>query len=433
MRKILFSLALLFMTRAQAQLNESFNDGDFTANPIWSGTSNWLIANSDVAAGAIASNTLRLNETTAGANYLSTQVSGPWGVSQVWRFWLGRRGQAATAANRNYVWLYASEPNLIGSTVDGYRIHFGDDGTGTDKIVLEKVTDGVATALSSSAGATTNSIEDFGFLVRITREGSGLWNIYTSVLPTASGTGAIATDAPTDANTMVAQASVTDNSYTTFTDGFVGFAATNTSTTAARTAAEFDQFQLDFKEAGALPIQFNSVKAAQVPAGILIQWDNLTETDAAAYVVERADDGRNFSALARLDACKNNGEKAHYQFIDRSPLAAISFYRIKGIETNGKLVISSIIKINRDRGNTGLALYPNPVRENQLVWQAGGLPAANYKLTIYNSCGQAVIQKPLGFTGGSPTESIALNKLTPGIYILEIKGHIKLQQQFVIQ
>src|SRR5690349_5047227 len=116
MKKIFLLPALFISIESAAQLNESFNDGNFSVNPVWTGTSSeWtLVVSSDVSTGAANSNTLRLNNAAvAAADYLSSQIMGSWGTfGQTWIFWLGRRAQAATNLNRSYVWLYASEADI---------------------------------------------------------------------------------------------------------------------------------------------------------------------------------------------------------------------------------------------------------------------------------------------------------------------------------
>src|SRR5690242_9412971 len=191
-----------------AQLNESFNDGDFTVNPTWVGsTTEWtVVLSSDVAAGATNSNTLRLSAGGGAAtDYLSTQVLGSWGtLGQTWGFWWGRRGQAATDANRSYVWLYASESDVTSATVDGYRVRFGDD-VANDEIFIESVTNGVATTILTSTLAVPNDLTDIGFLVRVNRSAAGVFTLFTSVLPLVSGTGDVATAQPNVINTPILQ------------------------------------------------------------------------------------------------------------------------------------------------------------------------------------------------------------------------------------
>jgi subtilisin family serine protease len=225
---------------------ETFSDGNFTANPAWAGsTTQFSVAtSSDAGAGATNSFTLRLASTAAATRYLSTQRTASWGTEQSWSFWMGRRAQAATNTNYSVVWLWANESNLTSATVDGYRIRFGDD-TGGDNVVLQSVTNGVATNILTSTGTTTNGITDYGFMVRVTRTSASLWTVYTSTLPTASGTGAVASTQPTAANTSVNQGSVTNSTYTAFANGYFGFMAVTSSGSSARAAAEFDQLYFD--------------------------------------------------------------------------------------------------------------------------------------------------------------------------------------------
>lgn len=239
-----------FMTASPTgqTLVESFTDGNFTANPIWGGTtSTWQIAaSSDVAAGAANSNTLRLNMTSAssGTQYLRTQRTASWGTSQSWSFWMGRRAQAATNANHSIVWLWANANNLTSSSIDGYRVRFGDD-TGDDNIVLQRVTNNVATDIITSASAVPNGLTDIGFMVRVTRTSGSVWTLYTSPLPTSSGSGAVATSIPNAANTPLNQGSITNSTYTNFASGRFGFMAVHSSGVDARAGAEFDQLYFD--------------------------------------------------------------------------------------------------------------------------------------------------------------------------------------------
>ena len=235
-------------TPSVSTLLESFTDGNFTASPAWGGTtSTWLVAaNSDVGAGTTSSNTLRLNVTSAvsGTQYLRTQRTASWGTSQSWSFWVGRRAQAATNANHGIVWLWANKTNLTSSTVSGYRVRFGDD-TGDDNIVLQRVSSGVVTDIITSSGTVTNGLTDLGFMVRVKRTSGSVWTLYTSALPTVSGSGAIATNIPTTANTSVSQGSVTNSATTNFASGYFGFMSVHSSGADARAGAEFDQFYFD--------------------------------------------------------------------------------------------------------------------------------------------------------------------------------------------
>jgi len=79
-----FFILLVSVSAFGQTLYDSFSDGDFTNNPVFGGTTaSWtVVANSDVAAGAAGSNTVRLAApTVAGTEYLSSQITN-FGTSQ---------------------------------------------------------------------------------------------------------------------------------------------------------------------------------------------------------------------------------------------------------------------------------------------------------------------------------------------------------------
>lgn len=278
----LLALALLVVKSSHSQtLYESFSDADFTSNPIWSGDvgSFTIVSNSDVSSGTSGSNTLRLSYGTnaSGVQSISTQIS-TWDDIQTWGFYIGRRSQAYTAANKLYIWLYANESDLESSTVDGYRIAIGDDG-GDDDILLEYVVNGSATTILTGSTPIPNGLTKIGILIRVTRTQTGLFTLYTSSIPTSNQNGAIATDIPNATNTSVNQGSITHSSITPSTNGYFGISCVHATSSSARTAVEFDQFYFDTQTASLTTFDISNTNTA-----VTIDFDNaVTGINGAAF------------------------------------------------------------------------------------------------------------------------------------------------------
>lgn len=239
-----FSLFCLLAVNCFGQtLIDSYADGNFSASPAWTGDANWtVVANSDVAAGATGSNTLRLNVGTgAGIQHLRTQIA-TWGTTQEWIFFVGRRAQAYTLSNNLEIWLYGNEADLENATVDGYALLIGED-TGDDEIRLARMTNGAsASTVITGATAIPNGQTDFGMLIRVTRNASGVWNLFTSVVPTSNGGGAVASAATNGNTAYINQGSGTDNTHSIAANGYFGLVAVHSSGADGRAAVEFDQF-----------------------------------------------------------------------------------------------------------------------------------------------------------------------------------------------
>lgn len=262
-RPVLFCLAGLLLTLSYApafgQVIDSFSDGNFSANPAWSGdTANWQIeTDNSSAAGATNSFTLRLNHQDPNnhTDYLSTQRTASWGTEQSWGFWMGRVSTSGTSsANQSYVWLWASESDLQSATVDGYRVRLAAD-LSAQEVHLERVDNGVATNLITSGNSMAGIVTDYGLLVRVTRTSASQWTLYASAMPTASGEGAIATDIPSAANTPNNEGAATDATYTTFSNGYFGFMAMHQGTGTPQTGAAFDQLYFDISASAPLPVE----------------------------------------------------------------------------------------------------------------------------------------------------------------------------------
>ncbi len=228
------------------EMTESFTDGNYTSNPIWSGDNGaYKYSRSSTAgAGASMSNSVVLNASNGGGSqYLSTPVTVWSSTEQTWSFWLGRKNQSYTGPNNLSVWLYANEANLESSTVDGYRINIGDD-TGGDEIRLQCITNGVVTNVITSTGAIPNGLTDIGLSLKIVRLAGGNWQLYTSTLPTSNGLGQTAYTCP-ESSAIVSQGTGTNNLYVPSGTGYFGLVSLHSSGNNQRKSVEFDALKIN--------------------------------------------------------------------------------------------------------------------------------------------------------------------------------------------
>lgn len=171
---------------AQAQISDNFSDGDFTANPTWSGDAADYLVN-----GAFQ---LQLNGTIADTSYLSfpsTDIN-----NAEWQFWI-KLSFAPSDNNNARVYLVSDVANLQGP-VNGYYVRLGENGS-FDSVDLWEQTGTTSTkiidGINGHCAASTNTLR-----IRVTRSAAGLWNLYSDTL---GGTN------------FLPEGSVTDNTHTT--------------------------------------------------------------------------------------------------------------------------------------------------------------------------------------------------------------------------
>lgn len=162
-----FLLLLLSLTHySWSQLTELFSDGDFTADPAWTGTGTTFNVN--------AAKELQTTNTAAGTSYLVT----PHGLStlagQEWRVRV-KITTAPSTSNFARVYLTASSTDLTANP-DGFYLQLGE-ALSTDAIRLNRCAGGVVTEICS--GPASQIAASFNVSVRVVRSAAGDWSLYT--------------------------------------------------------------------------------------------------------------------------------------------------------------------------------------------------------------------------------------------------------------
>ncbi|MBI5218634.1 MAG: lamin tail domain-containing protein [Bacteroidia bacterium] len=161
------AFATFFYSNIPSMLDDHFNDGNFNSNPIWAGDDS-LFTVYDNSGNYM----LRLNGTVPKTTYLYTRV----GLQDTmeWRFYI-KLNFSPSSTSYARVFLAADNGTFTGS-VNGYFLQFGE-ANATDVIRLYRI-DGTATTLICSG--TTNIANAFALKVRVTKDATGLWKIYTA-------------------------------------------------------------------------------------------------------------------------------------------------------------------------------------------------------------------------------------------------------------
>ena len=167
-----FILLLFFAMAASAQVTENFNDGDFTANPLWTGSASDWIVNTSFQ--------LQSNNTVANSSfYIST--ANTLATEAQWEFYT-KLSFNTSSANYTDIFLTASANDLTAATTNGYFVRIG--GT-LDEICLYKKSGSTSTKIIDGLDATTNSSSNT-IKIKVTRDAANQWTLYRDL--TGAGT-----------------------------------------------------------------------------------------------------------------------------------------------------------------------------------------------------------------------------------------------------
>jgi Secretion system C-terminal sorting domain len=185
-----------------------------------------------------------------------------------------------------------------------------------------------------------------------------------------------------------------------------------------------------------LPLKFGAISGYRKLSGAEVEWKVYNEENVSHYEVERSANGIQFSSIGRVSSLNQNRE-TKYSFFDASPLAGISFYRIKSIDYEGKFIYSVIVRISPDdNASNDISIYPNPVKGEYLSIQLDNFQKGSYVVRIIGINGQQVFNQQFLHNGGSMTQVIVLPPaIKAGMYILclENAGNPISNKPFIIQ
>lgn len=184
-----------------------------------------------------------------------------------------------------------------------------------------------------------------------------------------------------------------------------------------------DRFMIVFSRiAGPLPVDFISVAATRnTDNSIRVQWETANEYNMTQYVVERSEDGLNFTGILTAEPSDNNYGSAVYVKTDLSPLRFDNFYRIKGVSTNGRVQYSAIVKVDALLNSGTISVYPNPVVDQTINVKFSGMDRGKYQVRLIHTNGQEVYRTQVELQTSNATHSLRSgSKLAAGKYILVI-------------
>ncbi|RYZ30681.1 MAG: T9SS type A sorting domain-containing protein [Chitinophagaceae bacterium] len=180
-----------------------------------------------------------------------------------------------------------------------------------------------------------------------------------------------------------------------------------------------------------LPAQYDYFQAHLSASTVSLSWRTSSEQGTERFVIERSNDGLNFTAMDSMKAAKLFSGANHYNYLDKAPLKGLNYYRLREIDAKGNRHFSVIVKaFSQGLKKASISVYPNPAADHIVVAHPAG--TGKEKLIVYNVLGDVLIQQPIAHAAGKTT--ISVSHLAPGNYfaVYNADGQL-LKAPFVIQ
>lgn len=167
-----------------------------------------------------------------------------------------------------------------------------------------------------------------------------------------------------------------------------------------------------------LPVEFLFVNGICHNEFVEILWTTASEINNEYFTLQRSDDGRHFIDLTTVLGAGNSSIANDYLWIDDEPLNGTAYYRIKQTDFDGRSSFSEMFSVFCQTEIGNLSISPNPCGDYMNI-EFSLQTKQVHRLKIYSTLGDPV----MSFQIPEDTQRFkmtGLDKLTPGMYILEI-------------
>lgn len=152
-----------------------------------------------------------------------------------------------------------------------------------------------------------------------------------------------------------------------------------------------------------------------------LNWVMENETNSKWFVVERAGSEGGFDSIAVVMGI-NNGNMTTYSFSDPNMLPGSNSYRLREVDESGVQRYSKVIMLqNAQVAVVKMAIYPNPAVAS-INYTVNSAAAEPVLVQVYSITGVAMLNTQQEVQAGSNIETVAINNLKAGNYILKVSS-----------
>lgn len=160
-----------------------------------------------------------------------------------------------------------------------------------------------------------------------------------------------------------------------------------------------------------LPIELINFEATKQDRQVELSWSTASELNNDYFTIERSADGISWENVQTILGAGNSSRTIDYSWIDNSPYAGISYYRLKQTDYDGKSETFHIVSIEQNEVKE-LQAYPNPVSHTSSLLGVD----SDKPLRIFNTVGVEVTGRVNISISPSKKTLVDMSELPNGMY-----------------
>lgn len=180
--------------------------------------------------------------------------------------------------------------------------------------------------------------------------------------------------------------------------------------------AYFDNIELFVVDV--LPVTLEFFRARAEGSQVRTTWQTSSESNSDYFELERSADGTSWSPAGRVQAAGNASTTRNYSLVDASPYQGISYYRLKHVDKDGKVALSTVESVSVTAASNAFRVYPNPARS---VLHIEGPANSLSHFRVFNAAGADVTTLVRISNAGNTGVKADVSKLSSGTYFIKTR------------
>ena len=141
---------------------------------------------------------------------------------------------------------------------------------------------------------------------------------------------------------------------------------------------KIDNILITVYYAAVLPVKLISFSAHKKDNAVQVKWTVEEESDMSHYEIERSSDANNFTSISTVTS-RNQITRSDYTVTDSRPINGIAYYRLKSVESHGKITYSKVAVLNFNK-TQAMSIYPTKIKAGTPLYITN---QDNENLTVY--------------------------------------------------
>ena len=186
-----------------------------------------------------------------------------------------------------------------------------------------------------------------------------------------------------------------------------------------------------------LPVKLASFSAMLNNDKVDLKWATTSEKNLSHFSIEKSTDGVNYKEAGLVFAYGNTAETMNYTFPDKNintSKAGVIYYRLRSVDIDGKSELSFVSSVRIGKKNEqgiNILTYPNPVSTELRITIPTNWQGKKVSYELFSKNGQVAMKNIVG--AGSQTETMNVNHLAAGFYIVKVTCNGEIAKQKIIK